>query len=130
MPRQTPLQFSPLDPGSAEPLYRQIYWRLRKAIGSGALKPGDRIPSARALMLELGLARGTIETAYSMLAAEGYIEANGQAGSFVSRALKPRAPVGSDTAPPGVAPVSRSRPRFHSEPAWTPPESGCRRARR
>jgi len=102
MTRQTPLQLSPLDPRSAEPLYRQIYWRLRRAIGSGALKPGDRIPSARALMLELGLARGTIETAYSMLAAEGYIEANGQAGSFVSRALKPRAPVGADAAPPAA----------------------------
>src|ERR1700749_3184531 len=98
-----PGNFSPLDPKATEPYYRQIYDRIRSAIARGTLKPGDRIPSARALMLELGLARGTIETAYSMLAAEGYIEANGQAGSFVSRALKPRAPVGSDTAPPGVA---------------------------
>jgi GntR family transcriptional regulator/MocR family aminotransferase len=42
------------------------------------LKPVDRIPSARALTKELGLARGTIEAAYSLLAAEGYIQARGQ----------------------------------------------------
>jgi GntR family transcriptional regulator/MocR family aminotransferase len=67
---------------AAEPLYRQIYERFRNAIASGLLKPGDRIPSARALTKELGLARGTIETAYSLLAAEGYIQARGQAGTL------------------------------------------------
>ena len=59
------------------------------------LKPGDRIPSARALTKELGLARGTIEAAYSLLAAEGYIEARGQAGTIVSPDLKPRTPIAS-----------------------------------
>ena len=62
------------------------------------LKPGDRIPSARALTKELGLARGTIETAYSLLAAEGYIEARGQAGTIVSPDLKPRTPIASPSA--------------------------------
>ena len=57
---------SPPDPAAAEPFYRQIYDRFRGAIASGALKPGDRIPSARALAQELGLARGTVEAAYSL----------------------------------------------------------------
>lgn len=83
---------SRLDPSSAEPFYRQIYDRVRGAINSGVLKPGDRIPSARALMKELGLARGTIEAAYSLLAAEGYIQARGQAGTIVTPGLKPRMP--------------------------------------
>src|SRR6185369_17570722 len=61
----------PLDRRSEEPFYRQIYGRFRSAIAAGSLKPGDRIPSARALTKELGLARGTIEAAYSLLAAEG-----------------------------------------------------------
>jgi len=82
----------PLDPGAAEPYYRQIYDRFRGAIAGGLLKPGDRIPSARALTQELGLARGTIETAYSLLAAEGYIQARGQAGTVVTPGLKPRLP--------------------------------------
>ena len=53
----------PLDPSAATPFYRQIYDRVRGAIASGVLKPGERIPSARALTRELGLARGTIEAA-------------------------------------------------------------------
>ena len=84
---------SPLDPTAAEPYYRQIYERFRSAIAGGLLKPGDRIPSARALTKELGLARGTIDTAYSLLSAEGYIQARGQAGTIVTPGLKPRTPV-------------------------------------
>jgi GntR family transcriptional regulator / MocR family aminotransferase len=90
MPAANPRKLSPLDPTAAAPFYRQIYDRFRDAIASGMLKPGDRIPSARALTKELGLARGTIETAYSLLAAEGYIEARGQAGTIVSPDLTPR----------------------------------------
>src|SRR6476660_7689558 len=92
---------SPLDPAADEPFYRQIYDRFRAAIASGLLKPGDRIPSARALTKELGLARGTIEAAYSLLAAEGYIQARGQAGTIVTPGLKPRAPIASTLPKPG-----------------------------
>jgi GntR family transcriptional regulator/MocR family aminotransferase len=97
-----------LDPASAEPFYRQIYERIRSAIASGVLKPGDRIPSARALMKELGLARGTIETAYGLLAAEGYIQARGQAGTVVTPGLKPRMPVALPKPPSrsGIAAAS------------------------
>ncbi|MBR1155964.1 PLP-dependent aminotransferase family protein [Bradyrhizobium sp. JYMT SZCCT0428] len=90
-------RISPLDSTAAEPFYRQIYDRFRGAIASGLLKPGDRIPSARALTRELGLARGTIEAAYSLLAAEGYIQARGQAGTIVTPGLKPQAPVAIPT---------------------------------
>src|ERR1700709_1861194 len=86
-------KISPLDPTAAEPFYRQIYDRFRGAIAGDVLKPGDRIPSARALTKELGLARGTIEAAYSLLAAEGYIQARGQAGTIVTPDIKPRTPV-------------------------------------
>src|SRR6201992_2817220 len=103
----------PPDPTLAAPFYRQIYDRFRDAITSGVLKPGDRIPSARALGEELGLARGTIEAAYSLLAAEGYIQARGQAGTIVTPGLKPRIPVvdtppriDSDAAAPSFRPDS------------------------
>jgi GntR family transcriptional regulator/MocR family aminotransferase len=86
---------SPLDATAAEPFYRQIYDRFRGAIASGLLKPGDRILSARALTNELGLARGTIDAAYSLLAAEGYIQARGQAGTIVTPGLKPQSSVAS-----------------------------------
>ena len=111
MTEARPGSISPLDPAAAEPFYRQIYERFRAAIASGVLKPGDRIPSARALTQELGLARGTIEAAYSLLAAEGYIQARGQAGTIVAPDLKPRAPVAS--------PPPRSDPRL-AAPSFRP----------
>jgi GntR family transcriptional regulator/MocR family aminotransferase len=99
---------SPLDPTAAAAFYRQIYDRFRGAIASGVLKPGDRLPSARALTKELGLARGTIEAAYALLAAEGYIQARGQAGTIVMPGLKPRTPVANAVPLPnrGIAVVS------------------------
>ena len=97
-----PENLSLLDPTAASPFYRQIYDRFRDAIANGMLKPGDRIPSARALTKELGLARGTIETAYSLLAAEGYTEARGQAGTIVSPDLKPRTPIASPVPLPDI----------------------------
>ncbi|SFV34015.1 PLP-dependent aminotransferase family protein [Hyphomicrobium facile] len=97
----------PLDRKATEPFYRQIYDRVRGAISSGLLKPGDRIPSARALTKELGLARGTIEAAYSLLAAEGYIQARGQAGTIVTPGLKlpmpPSAPPRFDSSAAGIS---------------------------
>ncbi|MRX06873.1 aminotransferase class I/II-fold pyridoxal phosphate-dependent enzyme [Pseudoduganella sp. FT25W] len=86
------MDFLQLDTSAAEPLYRQIYSRFRGAIADGLLQPGDRIPAARALALELGLARGTVESAYGLLTAEGYVEARGQAGTVVTTALARRAP--------------------------------------
>ncbi|MRW85103.1 aminotransferase class I/II-fold pyridoxal phosphate-dependent enzyme [Pseudoduganella sp. FT26W] len=86
------MDFLQLDTSAAEPLYRQIYTRFRNAIAEGLLQPGDRIPAARALALELGLARGTVESAYGLLTAEGYVEARGQAGTVVTTALAHRAP--------------------------------------
>ncbi|MES2161300.1 MAG: PLP-dependent aminotransferase family protein [Pseudomonadota bacterium] len=84
---KTKPDFLQLDNAAAEPLYRQIYTRFRSAIADGLLLPDARIPSARALALELGLARGTVEAAYSLLAAEGYVETRGQAGTVVTPAL-------------------------------------------
>lgn len=95
--------FSPLDPASTEPIYRQIYWRFRSAITDGVLTPGDRIPAARALAKELGLARGTIDTAYSLLTAEGYIQSRGQAGTIVAPGINVRASSASTERPFGSA---------------------------
>ncbi|MGO3125915.1 MAG: PLP-dependent aminotransferase family protein, partial [Advenella sp.] len=79
---------SSLDPQASMPLYQQIYLRLRNAITDGLISPGQRIPAARALAKELGLARGTIESAYSLLASEGYVQARGQAGTVVMPGLE------------------------------------------
>jgi GntR family transcriptional regulator/MocR family aminotransferase len=86
-----PHPFLALDPAGAAPLYRQIYTRFRTAIAEGLLAPGERAPAARGLAAELGLARGTVEAAYSLLTAEGYFTAKGQAGTFVTPRLDAKA---------------------------------------
>jgi GntR family transcriptional regulator/MocR family aminotransferase len=93
----------------ADALYRQIYERFRSAIAGGTLKAGDRVPSVRALTKELGVARGTVDAAYALLMAEGYIQPRGQAGTIVTPGLKPQAPA------PVAAP--RAQP---TEPSFRP----------
>jgi GntR family transcriptional regulator/MocR family aminotransferase len=69
---------------SARPAYRRLYRRLRDEILSGRLAAGARLEPSRQLAARLGLARGTIEVAYQMLAAEGYVSGRGAAGTFVN----------------------------------------------
>ncbi|WP_370679691.1 PLP-dependent aminotransferase family protein [Comamonas sp. GB3 AK4-5] len=80
------LAFAPLR-GQEIPMYLQLHHRYRDAITSGQLQPGDRVPSVRSLASELNLARGTVELAYQMLTSEGYLQARGPAGCFVSPSL-------------------------------------------
>jgi GntR family transcriptional regulator/MocR family aminotransferase len=76
-----------LDAAGAPPIYRQIYARIAGAVLDGRLAPGARLPSARSLAAQLSIARGTVETAYQLLAGEGYIVARGAAGTIVAPAL-------------------------------------------
>ena len=81
-----------LDRGEAGPLSQQIANRLRTAIAGGTLAPGVRLPSARSLAGQLGVARGTVDAAYAILAGEGSLEPRGPAGTIVSKALSARPP--------------------------------------
>lgn len=88
------------------PIYLQLYRRYREAIASGKLRPGDRVPSVRSLASELGLARGTVETAYQMLVSEGYFVTRGPAGTTVSERLAKLSGTGHAEAPMQAAPVA------------------------
>ncbi|MGC1303151.1 MAG: PLP-dependent aminotransferase family protein [Caulobacteraceae bacterium] len=65
-------------------IYQQIYERVRNSIAEGRLRPGDRLPSARSMAAELGVARGTVDTAYAMLSGEGFVVSRGREGTVVS----------------------------------------------
>lgn len=82
--------------------YRQIYARVRAGIADGTLRPSQRLPSARSLASQLAVARGTVDAAYALLAAEGFIEARGAAGTIVAPGLSelrpPRTPLPSKAA--------------------------------
>ncbi len=69
------------------PLHRQIYDDLRARIVSGRLAPGARLPSARQLAADLGVSRITVETAFDLLGAEGFVDRRVGAGTFVSAEL-------------------------------------------
>ncbi len=72
---------------SAVPLHRQVYDGLRQAILEGRLRPGERIPSSRALAAELAVSRLPVLTAFEQLLHEGYLVGRVGSGTFVSNAL-------------------------------------------
>jgi GntR family transcriptional regulator/MocR family aminotransferase len=76
-----------LDDASSVPLYRQVYDQLRQAILGGRFRPGDRLPSTRALAASLDVARITVEQGYEQLAGEGYLESRPGSGRYVARPL-------------------------------------------
>ena len=72
-----------LHSGGETPLYQQLYAALAAKIRSGALRPGDKLPGKRSLAGQLAVAINTVDTAYQMLVAEGYLEARPKSGFYV-----------------------------------------------
>lgn len=72
---------------SSTPLYRKIYEAIRAAILSGEFTSKMRLPSTRILAQNLGVSRITIINAYEQLFAEGYLEGQTGAGTFVASKL-------------------------------------------
>lgn len=77
----------PFDRGDAVPFYRQIYEGYRAAILSGQLRPGERLPSTRALASELGISRLPVVNAFEQLLHEGYVAGRAGAGTYVSGSI-------------------------------------------
>src|ERR1700719_5346485 len=65
-------------------LFRQIYAQVRAAVLSGALRPGTKLPSSRAMASGLAVARASVVAAYEQLLAEGYVEGRHGSGTFVA----------------------------------------------
>lgn len=73
-----------VDPDSPVAPYEQVRTSLTAAVDSGALAPGTRLPTVRALASSLGLAANTVARAYRELEAAGVVETRGRAGTFVA----------------------------------------------
>ncbi len=104
-------------------LHRQLFRALRRAILDGALPPGTRLPSSRALTRDLGLSRTPVLLAYQQLLDEGYALGRRGSGTYVAGALgSPPARRGGVPAAPAPARLSRfGRRALESArglPAW------------
>jgi GntR family transcriptional regulator / MocR family aminotransferase len=91
---------------------------LREAIRGGRLVGGARLPSSRALALDLALSRGTVAAAYDQLIAEGYLEARQGAGTRVVGAVAGAASgrAASDRGAVAAGLDSRTRARLNLLP--------------
>jgi DNA-binding transcriptional regulator YhcF (GntR family) len=72
-----------LDRASDIPLGTQLVWKLRGAIATGRLAPGDRLPGVRELAAEAGVNVNTVRSVYARLADHGVIVSEHGRGTFV-----------------------------------------------
>jgi len=73
-----------LDDADPRPPYEQIRVRIAAGVAAEELRPGDRLPTVRALAEQLGVAANTVARAYRELEASGVIQTRGRGGSVVT----------------------------------------------
>jgi GntR family transcriptional regulator len=73
-----------LNPANGVPIYRQIIQQVEYAILSERLRPGDRLPTIRALAVELKTNPNTIAKAYGELEIRGILATQVGSGTYVS----------------------------------------------
>lgn len=95
MPIAAELIFLP--PTQIGTLQQRIRQVVAGCILSGRFRPGERMPSSRALARHLGISRITVTLAYADLVASDYLTARGRSGYYVSDSA-PR-PAEFDTVP-------------------------------
>ena len=67
-----------------QPIYDQIYSQIKAQIIAGRLRPGEALPSIRALAKDLKISVITTKRAYDELEAEGFIDTVAGKGCFVA----------------------------------------------
>lgn len=77
-----------IDDKSEQSIYEQIVAQIQEGIATGALRPGERIPTVRRLADDLDIAPGTVARAYGELERLGAVVTEGTRGTRVA----PRTP--------------------------------------
>lgn len=73
-----------VDARSGVPIYVQLVDGVRRALEVGTLRPGERLPTVRALAEELTVAPNTVVKAYNELQREGLISSRAGVGTVVT----------------------------------------------
>jgi GntR family transcriptional regulator len=81
--------FIRIETSSGVPITRQIMDQIRAHCAAGALAPGERLPSVRALARELAVNQNTILRVYERLTSEGLLERRHGDGTYVAQDLAP-----------------------------------------
>ena len=74
---------------SGKPVYLQLVDQVKSAAASGAVKPGEPLPSIRPLAEELRVNRNTVAKAYAELESQRVIETVAGKGCFVRASSSP-----------------------------------------
>ena len=74
---------------SGKPVYLQVADQIRAAAASGALRPGEPLPSIRPLAEQLRINRNTVAKAYAELESQGVIETLAGKGCFLKDGNSP-----------------------------------------
>lgn len=72
---------------SGVPTYLQIVNQVTQALRLGALAPGDRLPTAKAVVEQTAVNPNTVLKAYRELERQGLVEPRPGAGTFVTQSL-------------------------------------------
>lgn len=78
-----------VDTTSALPVYVQLREQVLRAVGRGALHPGDQLPTIREIAVHLRVNPNTVNRAYIELEREGVLSTARGRGTFLAH--KPRA---------------------------------------
>lgn len=73
-----------LDYRDKRPIYEQVVEKMEHLIGCGGLESNSKLPSVRALAMELSVNPNTIQRAYSQLEQDGYIYTIIGRGNYVT----------------------------------------------
>ena len=73
-----------LDYRDKRPLYEQVAERMESLIVCGALTPDTKLPSVRAMAVELSINPNTIQRAYAILEQKGFLYTLVGRGNFVA----------------------------------------------
>lgn len=73
-----------IDPSSAVPIWSQIEDAVRRLVASGALRPGDAVPSVRQCAIDLRINPATVAKAYQRLVDAGVLEMRRGDGTYVA----------------------------------------------
>src|ERR1700682_2103813 len=72
---------------SGEPISDQVVYAVEKAIISGLLRPGTKVPSIRAISQDLRIHPNTTQKAVTVLVDEGFLEVHPGIGTVVAKTL-------------------------------------------